>query len=93
MSCPDCEARRKMARDALLDAHIGKAAKHVAIGAAEAVGLKEKTGAEELQSTESSWPFRRAKTKKPARARQAQNTQDQTKLRPRRKIARTGQEI
>lgn len=80
MSCKDCEARRKMAREALLSAHIGKAAKHIATGAAEAVGLKEKTGTEELRSTESSWPFSRTK-KKPARARKAQypkEPQDQT---------------
>lgn len=46
--CADCEARRKMARDALLSAKLGEAMGHVAKGAAEIVGVKEKTGADEL---------------------------------------------
>ncbi len=45
--CPDCEARRKMARDALFKAKVGTAAKHVAVGVVEAVGLKKKTGSAE----------------------------------------------
>lgn len=63
MSCPDCEARRKMAREALLKAHIGKAAKHVAIGAAELTGLKEKTGTKELASEPKTKP-RKTKPRK-----------------------------
>jgi len=46
--CADCEARRKMAREALLSAKLGEAMGHVAKGAAEIVGVKEKTGADEL---------------------------------------------
>lgn len=42
--CPDCEARRKLARDAFLNAKIGEAVAHAAKGAAEAAGLKKKTG-------------------------------------------------
>lgn len=45
--CADCEARRKMAREALLSAKLGEALVHVAKGAAEIVGIKEKTGAKE----------------------------------------------
>lgn len=40
--CPECEARRKMARDALINARIGEALGHVAKGAAEMIGLKPK---------------------------------------------------
>lgn len=46
--CPDCEARRKMARDALYRAKVGETMAHVANGVAEAVGLKPKTGVQEL---------------------------------------------
>lgn len=48
--CADCEARRKMARDALMSAKLGEALGHVAKGVAEMAGAKEKTGAEELAS-------------------------------------------
>lgn len=48
MACPDCEARRRLARDALFKAKVGESLGHVATGAAEAVGLKEKTGSAEL---------------------------------------------
>ena len=44
--CPDCEARRKLARDALFKAKLGEAVKQVAIGAAELVRIKPKTAAE-----------------------------------------------
>lgn len=47
--CPDCEARRKLARDALFNAKIGDAVAHVAKGAAEAAGLKKKSGSAELK--------------------------------------------
>lgn len=50
--CPDCEARRKLARDALLRAKIGEAVAHAAKGAAEAVGIKKKTGAAELKKSQ-----------------------------------------
>lgn len=46
--CADCEARRKLARDAWVKGKIGEAAGHVAKGAAEMVGLKPKTGGQEL---------------------------------------------
>jgi hypothetical protein len=39
-----------MARDALFQAKIGEALGHVVKGAAELVGIKEKTGEEELQA-------------------------------------------
>ena len=48
--CKDCAARAKMARDALFNAKIGEALGHVAKGAAELVGIKEKTGATELKA-------------------------------------------
>lgn len=48
--CKDCAARAKMARDALFQAKIGEALGHVAKGAAELVGIKEKTGEAELQA-------------------------------------------
>lgn len=50
--CPDCKARRDMMRDALLNARIGEAVGHAAKGAAEAAGLKKKSGAKELQQTQ-----------------------------------------
>lgn len=46
--CIDCKARLKMARDALISGKIGVSIAHVAKGAAEIVGIKEKTGAAEL---------------------------------------------
>lgn len=46
--CADCEARRKMAREAFLNARFGEALGHVGKGVAEIVGVKEKTGAAEL---------------------------------------------
>ncbi|WP_442596301.1 hypothetical protein ACSBPU_05575 [Parapusillimonas sp. JC17] len=47
--CPDCEARRRLARDAFLNAKIKEAVGHVAKGTAEAVGLKKKTGVVEAR--------------------------------------------
>lgn len=47
--CADCEARRKLARDAWLSANVGAAVAHVAKGVAEATGLKKKTGMDELR--------------------------------------------
>lgn len=47
-TCPDCAARRQLARDALLNAKIKEALGHVITGVAEATGLKPKTGAAEL---------------------------------------------
>lgn len=46
--CKDCAARARMAREALLNAKIGEALGHVAKGAAEMIGVKEKTGEAEL---------------------------------------------
>lgn len=54
--CADCEARRKLARDALLNARIGEALGHVAKGAAEIVGIKDKTGVEELSEADPAEP-------------------------------------
>lgn len=49
-TCKDCAARRQMARDALYRAAVGEAAAHVIKGAAEFIGVKEKTGSAEMQS-------------------------------------------
>jgi len=59
--CADCEARRKMARDALLSAKFSEALGHVAKGAAEIVGIKEKTGAEELAAKDDPEPAARTR--------------------------------
>jgi DNA-binding TFAR19-related protein (PDSD5 family) len=48
--CPECEARRKLARDALVKAKIGEALGHVVKGVAEMSGVKEKTGNLELKA-------------------------------------------
>lgn len=56
--CVDCEARRKLARDALYNAQVGQAAKHVVKGVAEAIGLKSKTGRQELAAKQASPPAR-----------------------------------
>lgn len=51
--CKDCKARVKMAREALLGAKPKEALSHIAKGAAEIVGVKQKTGQAELdQKTE-----------------------------------------
>lgn len=47
--CPECEARRKLIRDAWTNDFIARAAGHVLKGAAEIVGLKEKTGVAEVK--------------------------------------------
>ncbi len=57
--CADCEARRKMARDALINARFGEALGHVVKGAAEMVGVKEKTGATERDESEQAEPERK----------------------------------
>lgn len=44
MSCKDCEARRAMLRDAVLQSKIKEALGHAVKGVAEIVGLKPKTG-------------------------------------------------
>lgn len=46
--CTDCEARRKLVRDAWVNGKIGEAAGHMAKGAAEMAGLKPKTGGREI---------------------------------------------
>lgn len=46
--CSDCEARRQLVREAFLKAQFAKALGHAATGAAEAVGIKEKSGAKDL---------------------------------------------
>lgn len=50
--CKDCDARRKMMRDALFNAKLLEVAGHAIVGAAEIVGLKEKTGQKEFKSRE-----------------------------------------
>lgn len=52
MSCKDCEARRKMARDALLRSAVGETVKQLSFGAAEMVGLKQKTAKAEAAKAE-----------------------------------------
>lgn len=47
--CADCEARRKLARDAWLRASMGEVIAQVATGAAEAFGLKEKSGEADMR--------------------------------------------
>lgn len=49
--CKDCEARRQMMRDALVNAKIQEALGHAVKGVAEVVGLKPKTGAAELSKS------------------------------------------
>lgn len=58
--CTDCEARRKLARDAFLAARLGEAVGLVAKGAAEMVGLKPKTGSEDLAKGEARSKRRKA---------------------------------
>lgn len=50
--CKECAARARMAREALFSAKIGEALGHVAKGAAEIIGVKEKTGEAELKRRE-----------------------------------------
>lgn len=57
--CADCEVRRKLARDAWLQARVGEALGHVAKGAAEMVGLKPKTGGREIETKQAR--FKRAR--------------------------------
>lgn len=59
--CPDCEARQRLARDALYRAKVGEALGHVVKGAAELVGLKEKTGSAELNQQPAKYLERRQK--------------------------------
>lgn len=50
MTCPDCQARQKLIRDAWLNACTNpkEAVKQSIIGALEVSGLKSKTGATDL---------------------------------------------
>lgn len=48
--CADCEARRKLVRDALLRAKIGEAATHALKGVAELAGLVAKTGEADMKT-------------------------------------------
>lgn len=48
--CKECAARRELARKALQESKMGTAARHLVVGVAEAVGLKEKTGEAELKA-------------------------------------------
>lgn len=50
--CKDCDARRKMMRDALFSAKLRELAVHAISGSSEIIGLKEKTGQKELKSRE-----------------------------------------
>lgn len=47
MSCPNCAARWRMMRDALINAKIKESLSHAVKGAAEITGLKPKTGLKE----------------------------------------------
>lgn len=66
--CTDCEARRRLARDALFKAKVGEALGHVAKGVAEAAGWKEKTGVDDLYWTSPSAPRKRSAPKKNSRS-------------------------
>lgn len=57
--CIDCEARRNLIRAAWLRANLGEVVVQAAKGAAEAIGLKEKTGELELK-----WKAPKRKTAK-----------------------------
>lgn len=59
--CPDCKARQQLARDALYRAKVGEALGHVVKGAAEMVGLKDKTGSAELAEEQAPRAERRGK--------------------------------
>lgn len=45
--CPDCEARRKLAREALVNSKISEALGHFVKGAQEIAGIRPKTGQKE----------------------------------------------
>lgn len=62
--CTDCEARRKLARDALFKAKLGEAASHALKGFAEAAGWKEKTGGVERRRAAEISPVKRSVPKK-----------------------------
>lgn len=70
--CLDCEARRTMARNAFYRLQVGETISQLAKGAAEAVGLKEKTGVAESQAQTDDTPAepakRASKTKHPGDA-------------------------
>lgn len=51
ISCPDCKARRELVRKAIFNAKIKEALGHIGKGVAEVVGVKPKTGANDLKST------------------------------------------
>lgn len=46
--CPDCEARRKLAREALINSKISEALGHAVKGVQEIVGIRPKTGQQEV---------------------------------------------
>lgn len=50
MTCTDCEARQKAARDAFVNWHIAEAVKQLGLGAAEMIGLKDKPNGNEIRS-------------------------------------------
>lgn len=50
MACRNCRARSQMLQDAVLEMKLAKAAGHAIKGAAEMLGLKEKTGAAEMEA-------------------------------------------
>lgn len=65
MTCPDCQARKKLIRDAWLNACTNpkEAVKQSIIGALEATGLKSKTGATELAQSQTVPTAKRSKRK------------------------------
>lgn len=50
--CPDCKARRALVREAFMKAKFAEAAVHAAKGAAEAAGLKKKTGVADTKKSQ-----------------------------------------
>lgn len=64
MNCADCKARREMAMDAFFNDSMAAALRQVGIGIAEAVGVKEKTGAAELEKVEQTKAERKAEAAK-----------------------------
>lgn len=59
MTCEDCAARTRLLQDALFRAAVGEAMAHAAKGAAELVGLKEKTGLKEEREKQDAENFQR----------------------------------
>lgn len=61
--CPECKARREMARAALMRSAFGETAAQVIKGTAEMLGLKEKTGVAEMEAKDQPKPLALSKPK------------------------------